>query len=363
MKSFKHLWSSFCRQTHGVGMIEAAITLPLFLVITFGIMEFGNMYLQRYQVGDVSSAVKDYLQANPAATLTTPDGGLTTFVSALGIGLKNTGSGTGEASENRIITKIRIASSRTMFTAAEFDDLCGSGGQSWANPWESDSDAANDNNPYYIHVCYPYTYRTITPLSGLTAGAIPNTKTMYGKALAYIGNPSGTGSGGTTIADISCPSGQMVSGFSGGQPVCAAIPSGGGGCSRVPGTVLSDGTVVADACSTLVTTPADGPNRLNWSEAKNYCENLTAHGHSDWFLPTLDELQAISQNKDAIGGFVFPGWSIAYISGHGGPNTPGYWTSSFAWTDGAMLVYFDNKRASGNGYDYQYFKYRARCIR
>lgn len=201
MKSFKHLWSSFCRQTHGLGMIEAAITLPLFLVITFGVIEFGNIYMARYQARDVASSVGDYLQANPLAS----SADLQTFVTNLGFGsLKNTGSG----QENNVFTKIKIQSRTTMMTAAQFDALCSGGNvKDYANPWLG-GDPADDKNDYYIHICYPYTYNTITPLPNLTGGTIPETKVLNNKALAYI------------TKEISCPNGQVLQSVTGGTATC-----------------------------------------------------------------------------------------------------------------------------------------------
>jgi hypothetical protein len=97
--------------------------------------------------------------------------------------LKNTESG----GENNVYDKITIKSEKTMKTAAEFDALCNAAAvKAWTNPFLSDSDASNDNNPYYIHICYRYTYNAITPLSNLTGGGLPKTKVMKSKALAYI---------------------------------------------------------------------------------------------------------------------------------------------------------------------------------
>jgi hypothetical protein len=179
MSRFKQVWLSFWRKDQGLGMIEAAITLPMFLMITFGVMEFGNMYMARYQARDVASSVGDYLQANPSAS----SGDLQTFVTNLGFGtLKNTGPD----QENNVFTKIKIKSEKTMLTAAQFDALCSGGDvKTYVNPWLG-GDPADDKNDYYIHICYPYTYNTITPLPGLTAGTIAETKTMNSKALAYI---------------------------------------------------------------------------------------------------------------------------------------------------------------------------------
>ena len=201
MSRFKQVWVSFFRQSRGFGMIEAAILLPLFLMITFGVMEFGNMYMTRYQARDVASSVGDYLQGNPSAS----SADLQTFVTNLGLGsLKNTGSG----EENNVFAKINIKSETTMMTAAQFDALCSGGNvKNYTNPWLG-GDPADDKNDYYIHICYTYTYNTITPLPDLTAGAIPKTKTLNNKAMAYITKAK------------SCPNGQVLQSFTGGSATC-----------------------------------------------------------------------------------------------------------------------------------------------
>ncbi len=204
MSRFKHLGVSFWRKDGGFGVIEAAITLPLFLVITFAVIEFGNMFLVNDQARDVSDDVADFLQANPNTSLAD----LQTFVASLGLGtLKNTGPD----GENNVLAKIKIQSEKTMKTDAQFDDFCQNGGKNWSNPWvREDGDPNNDNNPYYIYICYPYTYKTVTPLSGLTGGALPETRMLRGKAVVYMN------------AQLTCPAGQFMSNR-GGKPVCTQI--------------------------------------------------------------------------------------------------------------------------------------------
>ena len=38
-------------------------------------------------------------------------------------------------------------------------------------------------------------------------------------------------------------------------------------------------------------------------EAAEYCDGLSAHGHTDWYLPASDELDVLFDHRDAIGGF------------------------------------------------------------
>jgi prepilin-type N-terminal cleavage/methylation domain-containing protein len=138
--------------------------------------------------------------------------------------------------------------------------------------------------------------------------------------------------------------------------VCTALPcsdfslsinDGSGsfcGDSPVPGTVCPDGTVYVS--STLRTTPsdaggykwgpapeitsatdmADGRNNVTRLKALNpnlsvypavqACENLTANGKDDWYLPAKSELDTLYNNRVAIGNF----------------NISGLWPSSYYWS-------------------------------
>ena len=80
------------------------------------------------------------------------------------------------------------------------------------------------------------------------------------------------------------------------------------------------------------------------SYAAQLCNDLTAGGYNDWFLPSKDELNKLYINKDAIGGF-----AGSY-----------YWSSSEGSTDYAWIQYFHN----GNQYyGYKYDDERVRAVR
>jgi hypothetical protein len=72
------------------------------------------------------------------------------------------------------------------------------------------------------------------------------------------------------------------------------------------GDTMPDGTIFAgispDTGKEMFATPADAPLSYTFNEAQKYAEELDAHGHQDWRVPTKDELNVLFNNR-AIGGF------------------------------------------------------------
>ena len=83
-------------------------------------------------------------------------------------------------------------------------------------------------------------------------------------------------------------------------------------------------------------------------DAANYCTDLTANGHTDWYLPALDELRVLATNQVAIGGFV----ADEYWASDEDPSCPADCALAIAFPS-AQEVSFRNK------YDYR----ALRCVR
>lgn len=70
--------------------------------------------------------------------------------------------------------------------------------------------------------------------------------------------------------------------------------------------------------------------------AAQYCANFESNGYNDWYLPSIDELKMIFENKDSIGGFV---------------DSSMYWSSTESNTTNAWYMFYaptgENKNNSG----------------
>ena len=122
-----------------------------------------------------------------------------------------------------------------------------------------------------------------------------------------------------------------------------------------PGFVRSSGHTVTDTEKGLMWQDDKDAKRVkkNWSDAIDYCENLTLANHSDWRLPNYNELESMveyGRNKPAVNQIF-----------HNKRNNH-YWssTTSVHYTNTAWGIYF------GNGCCYWYNKsgkHYVRCVR
>ncbi len=72
----------------------------------------------------------------------------------------------------------------------------------------------------------------------------------------------------------------------------STLTAGGAKSVEPPRPSVSD-DVVMDSQTGLMWTRKDNGTHIDWPSAKRYCEDLKLEGHSDWRLPTIDELEAL----------------------------------------------------------------------
>ena len=106
----------------------------------------------------------------------------------------------------------------------------------------------------------------------------------------------------------------------------------------------------------LIAAPTDQATQVEWYDGAWYCDNLTLAGYSDWFLPSLDELQQMYLNigqGNALGlGNIGSFSSTFYCSSLFWEELPGY--------DDAYFFFFSFEY----GYDSPYADYgNVRAIR
>ena len=118
------------------------------------------------------------------------------------------------------------------------------------------------------------------------------------------------------------------------------------GSPPAPGTVCEDGSIFAGMISSqkMFTTPNSASGR-NWNSAVSYCSGLTAHGQSDWELPSFtSETNLLYSNRVAIGGF---GTSLHWLENE--QNASAAYALNFS--NGSITIYNKNDN------------YNVRCIR
>jgi hypothetical protein len=170
---------------------------------------------------------------------------------------------------------------------------------------------------------------TINNNGSITTDAPPSYtigQAALGGVVAYINGGGSTGTSGlvATVSDVS------------------AGAAWGGFFVNVPGAT---GTAIGTGNqNTLDILAADATPGI----AAQLCYDLTEGGYSDWYLPSIDELNALYTNRDAIGGF----------------NASPYWSSTkFQTTEFPYTAKFLNFDDAGIGNGSTTGSYRVRAIR
>ena len=125
--------------------------------------------------------------------------------------------------------------------------------------------------------------------------------------------------------------------------------------TKSPESSLPEGAFVwTDPATGLMWAKVDNRSNVNWQQATDYCRNLQEVGHSDWRLPTIEELQGIYDASANAGGYHVKG--NLQLSGWN-------WSSSRGNASGeAMNFHFNNGKAYSGGRNYS-FSGRALCVR
>lgn len=127
-----------------------------------------------------------------------------------------------------------------------------------------------------------------------------------------------------------------------------------------------DGTVTDNKKGLIWQKENDGRKRP-WNESHNYCRGLSLGGHSDWRLPSMEELSSFWQNaasKSEIRETYFPSMKSSEASDPVTGMAAPYWSSTHiavSGQDGRGFVDFGDGGlhvAAGN-----MFSFYARCVR
>jgi hypothetical protein len=210
MSRFKQVWLSFWRKDQGLGMMETALFLPIFLMFAFAVMDFGNYLIVKNRIVSANQAIASAIQNNP--TISNSD--LQTVIqNSLGnLWFNASGGYIGH-------TGIAIWASKTppsLSTAPTGPDIWGI--KDLTNPWLSDTDPSNDNNAYYIGVRVWRGVPLLTPLPKLLNLAVGDRDNKEGTA--PHGRKNTDSFTFVTLNNASCPADQVLQSMTGGAANC-----------------------------------------------------------------------------------------------------------------------------------------------
>jgi hypothetical protein len=114
-------------------------------------------------------------------------------------------------------------------------------------------------------------------------------------------------------------------------------------------------TMWTDPATKLMWTKQDNGNDVNRGQAAKYCSNLRLGGHSDWQLPTIEELAGVYDQTQNLSGWHIKG-GIRLTSGWVWSRTTGK-AAGEAWFFG-----FDSGTRSSRPRRFSYLD-RALCVR
>jgi serine/threonine-protein kinase len=124
----------------------------------------------------------------------------------------------------------------------------------------------------------------------------------------------------------------------------ASTPGGGSQTNELTWT---------DPATGLMWAKKDNGSNVTWQQATAYCQNLQLAGHSDWRLPTIDELQGIYDPKADVASWRVKG--NLQISGY-------QWSSSPGKASGEAWYFFFSDGERGSDRFRKTYDKRALCV-
>jgi len=119
------------------------------------------------------------------------------------------------------------------------------------------------------------------------------------------------------------------------------------------GQKMPDGTIYAgvspDEGLPMFATAQGHFRRIDFWEAERYAKTLNAHGHGDYRVPTIDELDVLyeNRNKGALKDTF---------------KTSAYWSSSEPYTS-TSGAWYQSFNTGAQGFNFKYIGIYVRCVR